>query len=54
MQLSFGLAGFFASIVSIVVAIVTWQLQKRNTRPLGEHPEDVEAINYRSNKLFRE
>src|SRR5215470_14107415 len=44
MQLSFGLAGFLASIVSIIVAIATWRLQKRNTRSTGEHPEDVEAI----------
>ena len=44
MQLTFGLAGFFTSIVSIVVAIATWQLQKRNTRPSGEHPKDAEAI----------
>jgi hypothetical protein len=41
MQLNFGPLRFFTSIV---VAIATWKLQKRNARPLGEHIEDIEAI----------
>jgi hypothetical protein len=44
MQLSFGLAGFLTSIISIIVAFATWQLQKRGTRPSGKQPEAVEAI----------
>ena len=46
MQLSFGLAGFLTSIVSIVVAVATWQLQRRNTRLRGEHIGDIEKIIY--------
>ena len=43
MQLGFGLAGFLTSIISVIVAVATWQLQRRNTRSPGKHPEDVEA-----------
>jgi len=40
-QLGFGFAGFFASIISIMVAAATWQLQKRNTGVQGNFQDET-------------
>jgi hypothetical protein len=40
-QLGFGFASFFASIIGVMVAAATWQLQKRNTGVQGNFQDEI-------------